>query len=69
MREWADILNDWKCGGEPEPYRFKVAIGERYEVYWCGTLEEVITVTEDNKQWIEDEINDPENDIREFRQI
>lgn len=62
-REWADFLHDQKCGGRPEPEPRTVSIGETYDVYWCGTLEERRTVTPKNKAWFERQMNDPENDV------
>lgn len=65
-REWADFLNDMKCG-DPPPRRsekwHEVQIGDRYGFYEFGQLIEVVTVTIDNKAEIEKSINDADNDI------
>ena len=62
-REWADFLNDMKCGDPPPEERYEVHIGERYRFYEYGELIEVVTVTEENRQAIEDTINDRDSDI------
>lgn len=67
--EWADYLADQKCGGKRERNRKTVEIGERYKVYFCGNYDETVTVTEENKAYIENDLNDPENDIREYEKV
>ena len=64
--EFADLLHDEKCGGRPDPIRHTIHLGQRFRHYRYGELEEIVTVTPDNKTEIEDAINDRENDIDEY---
>ena len=68
-REWADFLNDQKCGGKPEPEPFTVEIGEVYKVHWCSSYEGMKTVTAENKEWFEKIMNDPYNDTYWFEKV
>lgn len=69
MREWADILNDWKCGSERELEMRTVELGARYEHWWCGLFQQILTIDADNKNWIEEWINDPLDDLNDFRKL
>lgn len=71
-REWADVLNDWKCGGrdcEEEKPRATYPLGTRLKVYEFGRITGIIVVTPENLQEIERNMNDPENDVTHYEAI
>lgn len=73
--EWADFLNDWKCGGRREcgPLTPIVEVGYKYRWEEYGKPRGIITVTNKNiadvKQRLYLQMNDPEWDIDYYERI
>ena len=67
--EWADILNDWKCGGPRPIEEIEPIMGTIYKVFWCGELEEAKVVTPENIGWFRKVMNDPTNDVWTFEEV
>ena len=71
-REWADFLNDWKCGGPREVEERTVEIGDKFYV-WCvwegRDTAELQTVDAENIAWFRWALNDRENDMWELERI
>lgn len=64
--QFVDYLIAEECGGHPAAEWITVEIGDRFEAYYFGEFDSVMTVTEDNKAWIEDALNDRGNDVLEL---
>lgn len=73
-REWADFLNDMKCGGprDREEEKEEIKIGDRFRVRCYSDAEEnweIQTVDEKNIQFFLWNYNNPENDYWEIKRI
>ena len=71
-REWADFLNDQKCGGPREREEVEVKIGDKFRVRCYSDPEEsseVQTVDAENIAWFRWALNDRENDMWELERI
>ena len=69
INSYDTITANAKTNGAHDPERFTVNIGERYERYEFGEQTGIVTITAENKQSIEDEINDRENDVTSYMRI
>ena len=71
-REFADFLNDWKCGWPREREEVEVKIGDKFRVRCYADpeeLAEVQTVDAENIKWFRWALNDRENDYWEVLRI
>lgn len=71
-REWADFLNDQKCGGPREIEEREVKIGDKFRVRCYADPEEsaeIQTVDAENIKWFRWALNDRENDYWEVIRI
>jgi len=71
-REWADFLNDQKCGGPRDVEEVCVELGDKFRVRCYADPEEsaeVQTVDAENIGWFRWALNDRENDMWELERI
>ena len=71
-REFADFLNDWKCGGPREVEETSVEIGDMFyvrDIWEPRENAEIRVVDAENINWFRRMLNDPENDVVCFERI
>lgn len=66
INSYDTIIANTKTNGGHECEWIGVKIGERYKNYAFGEYIGIVTITAENRRLIEDEMNDPENDVTTY---